>query len=249
MSDDLTLDRSGRPDSGHPDLVALLRGELSNAETLDVAEHLDECEACRADLADTAVGHALLSGAGRTLQPAQGSPDSTAPPTPLPPAPQPPGLLTRWARPLMLVAAATALVVGSAAVTSVVVRDDQEVPVAVQPQQADFEPVEGSGGGRVEMVDDDGAVSMTIETRDLPKTDQGEFYQVWLFNPETGKMLSLGILGPEGKGGFQFPDSLLGRYQVVDVSLEKDDGDPAHSVTSVLRATYAGSGDAGTAAG
>lgn len=236
--------------SGHPDLVALLRGELSNAETLRVAEHLDECDECRADLADTAVGHALLSGAGRTLQPPTARVDADAETTPLPPAPTPPGLLTRWSRPLALVAAATALVVGSAAVTSIVVRGaDEDVPVAT-PQQADFEPVEGSGGGRVEMVDDDGAVSMTIETRDLPKAGKGEFYQVWLFNPETGKMLSLGILGPEGKGGFQFPDTLLGGYQVVDVSLEKDDGDPAHSVTSVLRATYAGSDDAsGTAAG
>ncbi len=236
--------------SEHVNLVALLRGELSNAETLHVAEHLDNCESCRADLADTAVGHSLLSGAGRTLQPPSAAGEATALATPLPPAPQPPGLLTRWSRPLGLVAAASALVVGSAAVTSIVVRGDQDTPVAVAPQQADFEPVEGSGSGRVKMVDDDGAVSMTVETSDLPSITKGEYYQVWLFNPETGKMLSLGILGPGGKGGFEFPDSLLGRYQVVDVSLEKDDGDPAHSVTSVLRATYAGSDDAsGTAAG
>lgn len=247
---DLTQDPTGGADSTHPDLVALLRGELSNAETLRVAEHLDECEACRADLADTAVGHSLLSGAGRTLQPHAAAVEASAEPAPLPPAPTPPGLLARWSRPLALVAAATALVVGSAAVTGVVLRGgDEDVPVAT-PQQADFEPVEGSGSGRVQMVDDDGAVSMTIETRDLPKAGKGEFYQVWLFNPETGKMLSLGILGPEGKGGFEFPDTLLGGYQVVDVSLEKDDGDPAHSVTSVLRATYAGSdGESGTAAG
>ncbi len=234
----------------HVDLVALLRGELTNAEALRVAEHLDECETCRADLADAAVGHSLLSGAGRTLQPSSETGEAPAPATPLRPAPQPPGLLTRWSRPLALVAAATALVVGSAAVTSIVVRSDQETLVAGTPQQAEFEPVEGSGGGRVEMVDDDGAVSMTIETRDLPQPGQGEYFQVWLFNPDTGKMLSLGILGPGGTGGFEFPDTLLGRYQVVDVSLEKDDGDPAHSVTSVLRATYAGSdGDSGSAAG
>jgi hypothetical protein len=245
MSDMLTP-----TESEHVDLVALLRGELSNAETLRVAEHLDECEACRADLADTAVGHALLSGAGRTLQPTSETGEAITPVTPLRPAPNPPSLLTRWSRPLALVAAASALVVGSVAVTSIVTGDDQDVPVAVAPQQADLEPVEGSGGGKVEMVDDDGAVSMVVETRDLPKAGEGEFYQVWLFNPETGKMLSLGILGPEGKGGFEFPDTLLGGYQVVDVSLEKDDGDPAHSVTSVLRATYAGSdGESGTAAG
>ncbi len=249
MSNDLIEDTTGRDDTGHPDLVALLRGELSNAETLRAADHLDSCAACRAELADTAVGHALLSGAGRTLQPPAEAAEPTAPAAPLPPAPKPPGLLARWSRPLALVAAGTALVVGSAAVTSIVVRGDDQVTPVATPPQADFEPVVGSGSGRVQMVDDDGAVSMTIETRDLPQTGQGEYYQVWLFNPETGKMLSLGILGPGGTGGFEFPDTLLGRYQVVDVSLEKDDGDPAHSVTSVLRATYAGSDASGTATG
>ena len=52
----------------HPDLVALLRGELTNAETLQVADHLDTCETCRADLAETAVGHALLEGRRRVLR-------------------------------------------------------------------------------------------------------------------------------------------------------------------------------------
>jgi hypothetical protein len=47
------------------------------------------------------------------------------------------------------------------------------------------------------------------------------------------------VVGPTGKASFEVPDSLVGRYQVVDVSLERDDGDPGHSVTSVLRAKYA----------
>jgi len=32
---------------------------------------------------------------------------------------------------------------------------------------------------------------------------------------------------------------LVASYSAIDVSLEADDGNPGHSVTSVLRATYA----------
>jgi Anti-sigma-K factor rskA, C-terminal/Putative zinc-finger len=238
MSEDLI---QGSPE--HPDLTALLRGELSNAEVLAVAEHLEECEPCRIELAETAVGHALLSRAGRTISHVAPADSTTA--APVPAAPRPPSPRSRWARPVTLAAAAAVLVAGTAVVTTVVTgRDEPGLPVAEAPKSADLEPVEGSGSGRVEMVDDDGAVSMTVETRDLPRIKKGEYYQVWLFNPETGKMLSLGILGPGGKGGFEVPESLVGRYQVVDVSLERDDGDPAHSVTSVLRAAYT---DPGTA--
>jgi len=80
---------------------------------------------------------------------------------------------------------------------------------------------------------------MTVETRDLPTIGQGEFYEASLFNPMTQKMVPLGVVGPGGKASFAVADSLVGRYQVVDVSLERNDGDPGHSATSVLRATYA----------
>ena len=53
-----------------------------------------------------------------------------------------------------------------------------------------------------------------------------------MFNPKTQKMLALGVLGPGGKASLEVPDSLMGRYQVVDISLERDDGDPGHSATS-----------------
>jgi hypothetical protein len=97
--------------------------------------------------------------------------------------------------------------------------------------------MQGSGSGRVVMTKGsrDG-VRMTVETRGLPKIGAGQFFEVWLFNPKTQKMLALGVLGPGGKASFDVADSLMGRYQVVDVSLERDDGDPDHSVTSVLRA-------------
>ncbi len=238
-----SLDHTAPPPE-HPDLVGLLRGELTNTEVIETGDHLDGCPSCRADLAETAVGHALLSSAGRRLGGAAGDdvrPTGPVAEWPLPPAPAVPRTLTRWARPLGAVAAAAVLVAGTAFVTtSLLEREDAPRTAVAQPQTADLEPVEGSGGGQVLMLDHEGAVNMTVETRDLPRPGKGEFYYVWLFNPETQKMLGLGVLRPDGTGGFEVPDSLLQGYQVVDVSLEKDDGDPAHSVTSVLRGAYAG---------
>ncbi len=51
----------------YPDLVGLLCGEVSDADVTEVADHLDCCGECRRDLAETAVGHTLLTGATRTL--------------------------------------------------------------------------------------------------------------------------------------------------------------------------------------
>jgi hypothetical protein len=230
----------------HPELVGLLRGELTNAEVTAVAAHLDTCDACRRELSELTVGHAFLAGASRTL--------GDRAPLALPDPPELPDLselqepaaaqardraVVHWLRPVGLVAAAAALIVGSVGVTRLVDRPSEPAPVAAPDRAAPLEPVEGAGGGRVEMASDHDEVLMTVETHDLPKIGDGEFYYVWLFNPATGKMLPLGVVGPRGVASFELPDSLVGRYQAVDVSLERDDGDPGHSVTSVLRATYA----------
>ncbi|KHL15111.1 anti-sigma-K factor rskA [Mumia flava] len=226
----------------HPDLVALLRGELSNAEALEAGDHLDACEQCRAELAETAVGHALLARTRRTLRPlgAASAPshavDDEPPADALPPLEIP---RRRWVRPVALVAAAAALVVATAGITSWVESDPETPPVAAPERSAPLEPVDSDGSGLVEMASDAGdEVTMTVETHGLPKTGAGEYYYVWLFDPTTEKMLGLGVMDPDGTASFRVPESLVGRYQVVDVSLESDDGDPQHSVTSVLRATY-----------
>jgi hypothetical protein len=222
----------------HPDLMALLRGELSNAEVTEVADHLDRCEECRQDLAETAVGHALLTCTTRTL--------SRPAPLELPEVPSlDPSLSAKrgraWLRPLGLVAAAAALVAGTAVVTQWVDRPSSTGTTVATPERTvDLKPVDGAGSGRVLMAaDSHDGVQMTVVTEGLPKIGNGQFYQAWLFDPKTQKMLALGVVGPNGRASFDVPDSLVGRYQVVDVSLERDDGNPAHSVTSVLRATYA----------
>jgi hypothetical protein len=223
--------------NAHPDLVALLRGELSNADITEVGDHLNRCEECRQELAETAVGHALLIGTTRTLSHSARL-ELPAVPPPKSPTSSPRG--RTWLRPLGLVAAAAALVVGTALVTQWADRPTATRTAVAAPERiADLEPVEGTGSGRVVMAkgSHDG-VRMTVETRGLPKIGQGQFYEVWLFNPKTQKMVPVGVLGPGGKASLEVPDSLVDSYQDVDVSLERDDGDPGHSATSVLRAKY-----------
>jgi hypothetical protein len=130
-----------------------------------------------------------------------------------------------------------ALVAGTVAVTSYLDQPD-EPPAAVAQQTADLEPVEGNGTGRVDLVNHDGRVTLTFTVRDLPETEKGQYYYGWLLEPSTNKMLPLGQLGPGGTATFEVPESLVDEYHSIDVSLEDDDGDPAHSVTSVLRASY-----------
>jgi hypothetical protein len=48
-----------------------------------------------------------------------------------------------------------------------------------------------------------------------------------------------GVLPADGQAPFTLPASVVGRYQAVDISLEADDGDPAHSRHSLLRGRYA----------
>lgn len=222
----------------HPDLAALLRGELSNAEVAEVSDHLGRCDECRHELAVAAAGHALLTGAARTLSRPAPLELPEVPPLDLPASSR--RGRARW-RPLGLVAAAAALVAGTAVVSHWAERPPTTRPTVAAPgRTADLKPVVGAGSGRVVMTEEprDG-VRMNVETRGLPKIGRGQFYEVWLFDPRTRKMLPLGVLGPGGRASFDVAETLVGRYRDVDVSLERDDGNPGHSVRSVLRASYA----------
>ena len=220
----------------HADLTGLLRAELGTEEVSATGEHLRGCLVCRDDLAEAAVGHALLARSARTLGPdaaeATGAPPSVADLEAAFPDEPPPR------RRLRLLAAAAALVVAAsvgAGAQAVLVRDQSPQPQRSAPLQA----VAGAGGGTVSMLEASGRTSMTISTHDLPAAHDGQFYYAWLLDPTTNKMLPLGQVGPSGTASFEVSDHLLAAYSAVDVSLEDDDGDPQHSPTSVLRARYA----------
>jgi anti-sigma-K factor RskA len=215
----------------HPDLLGLLRGELSNAEAIAAGDHLAGCRTCQEELAETAVGNALLLRAGRTLGPLS---VDAADPTPVPVL-QP--RRRRW-QPVLAVAAVLVLAAGVGGV--IWQRSGDDSPVAGREVEASLRPLAGdeAGDGNVRMVEHDGRTTMTFDLHDLPSTSRDDFYYAWLLDPSTNKMLALGLVGRDGSASFDLDDALVASYSAVDVSLESNDGDPAHSATSVLRGSY-----------
>ena len=85
---------------------------------------------------------------------------------------------------------------------------------------------------------DDGGRKVKIAVDGLPPSGDDEFYEAWLLSA-TNEVVSLGgfRVGEDGSGELeaQLPDD-PSRYRYFDVSVEKADGDAAHSGRSVLRA-------------
>jgi len=235
--------------TAHPDLAALLRGELTNAAALEAASHSRSCRSCQDDLVDQALGHGMLSSAVRTLGPEQG-PEAAAssgvnrPLAPLRELPAP----RRRRKVAVLVAAVLAVGVATGVVALSLGeqspgRDEQSPGRTVAAQRtatlAPVDPAAVGPSGRVYMATDTGRVTrMRVDTVDLPRPPRDGFYYVWLFDPASNKMLPLGQVVPGHRASFDVPASLVAAYSAIDVSLESDDGDPGHSVTSVLRASY-----------
>lgn len=79
--------------------------------------------------------------------------------------------------------------------------------------------------------------TLTVHVQGLPVVP-GTFYEVWLMNAAPQRLLSLGVLDSTHAGVFQIPPGLdLGRYPVVDISLQPFNGSPAHSGNSAVRGT------------
>ena len=252
--------------SEHPyeELPGLLFGELNRAEVMVVSDHLAGCDDCRRELAVLAATSASLRATARQAQaataadaaavPDPGSavaaaseaPDPAGPAAGTPPAGPAvqPGRAGRGAarpgwrhrpRPLIGLAAALALAVVAAVVLwTGPLRPDRS---------GSSVPLAGVGAvaasGRASMAGDGGDQQMTVRADDLPALGPGQYYEVWLLDPDAGKVFSVGVLPPDGEARFTLPASVVGRYQVIDVSLEADDGDPTHSKRSLLRGRYA----------
>ena len=65
-----------------------------------------------------------------------------------------------------------------------------------------------------------------------------DYYEAWLADAR-GRMVSMGTfrVRRDGSVDARMPVAVdVTRYRLVDVSLERDDGNPAHSARSVMRA-------------
>jgi hypothetical protein len=223
--------------------LAALREPLPAEDTA----HLASCAECRADVRSLqrsidAVAVPEFAAPGAPVPPpprvweaivaATGTSAGQAPPPeePTPDADVRPFRSRR--RPLLLAAAALVVgaVVGAGAV-AVIQRADEGKPVTA----VALDPLAGNdASGRAEVVvRDDG--SRVVELKlDAPSLHD-EYYEVWLIDREVVGMVPLGIVLP-GTQTLELPAGLdLGKYPLVDVSVEPLDGNPTHSGVSVAR--------------
>jgi hypothetical protein len=226
-------------DHNPAEFVGLLTGEANRGASLAMAERLRSCDACRQELVDLLAAHAALTSASRTLEEAA---EPTEVPTPflttddvLPPlrpvSARPQGRRMRWAL------AAAAVVVAVVGISTGFARAHQHGTVVAQ---APLRPLDGpaNASGSLTALATGTDRQLTVHTSELQVPGAQSFYEVWLLNPTTLKMLAVGVLPASGTGSYDMNASLMKGYSAVDISLQVNDGDPRHSKVSVLRGYF-----------
>ena len=97
----------------------------------------------------------------------------------------------------------------------------------------------------------DGERSLLVQARGLKPTQQGQAYEVWLFNDQRDAV-SMGAQLTDRQGNYQGAGRLpedYEKYQFLDISRETVDQNAAHSGDSVLRGRLADLQAAGTGSG
>ena len=248
------------PDHDRRDLVGLLAGEVGRAETIELARHLRTCPGCAEEFIDVAVVHGALTSAARVERDLNvpGFNDDGAGPTDrvpgsvddrdaLPALTLPSGTArltrprgrNRRRRRWSIAAAAAAAIVALGALGVTAVRSSHSSTQSIVAQAA-LRPLDApaSATGSVTVAADGRTRELTVRTRALARPAAQSFYEVWLLDPATSKMLPMGVLPPSGNGAYAVGAGIMDGYSAVDVSLQPNDGNPAHSQTSVLRASY-----------
>ncbi|RBY94907.1 ABC transporter substrate-binding protein [Blastococcus sp. TBT05-19] len=222
--------------------LAALREPLPDDDAL----HLAACDRCRGEVtslrrAVDAVAVPELAEPGPAVEPPPSvwaaiaaATGTTVAPDSLTPEPVGAQVLPFRSRRRGLVLVAAAAVAGAvlgAGVTAVLRGGDATesvTAVALDPLNDE------QASGRAEVVvREDGSRALQVDL-EAPALD-GEYYELWLIEPQVVDMVPLGVLRP-GTQTFELPAGLdLGEYPVVDVSVEPIDGDPTHSGVSVAR--------------
>ncbi|MET7971148.1 anti-sigma factor [Micromonospora sp. NPDC005305] len=252
------------PHVDHDRLVFLALGE-SEAEGGE-ATHLDTCAHCRNEIAS--LRHVAGLGAGSQglgdlpdppehvwqgiaaeVRAAEELPARTGRRVPRPadpadppaPAERPRRRGRRWPRwATTAVTAAAAALIGVVGTAAVLGGGDEPAPqptVLASAPLAAFgsTPKDASGDARVL-----GGRQLHLHVANLPSVPG--YYEVWLIDPRTMRMFSLGTLSKaSGDEVLPMPANVdLRTYSVVDVSAEQFDDKPAHSGDSLLRGTLTG---------
>jgi anti-sigma-K factor RskA len=92
----------------------------------------------------------------------------------------------------------------------------------------------GEAFGSATVVDSDDGIRLEVDLDATLQSDQGEFYELWIIDTEVDQMYSLGRI--DSGGTFAVPAGVdVADFPIVDISVERDDGDPTHSGNSVYR--------------
>jgi anti-sigma-K factor RskA len=218
-----------------------LLGELEPGERAAFEAELREDPALRAEAERLSPVVARLLGLDRS---------AWEPPPALPPLPELPEAgparahRTRWwqrplaLRPLPVAALATVLLALGVAVGLLLADGEKQGEVSAGPvvSLAPVEPGEAGAEGTATLASSGDRA--TVRLRGLPPSEDGQFYELWLLNT-VDDMVALGSFSVPDSGAIDVTVPLpgdAGRFSALDLSVEPDDGDPAHSTVSVLRA-------------
>jgi anti-sigma-K factor RskA len=135
----------------------------------------------------------------------------------------------------VLLTAVAASVVAAIAVASVVRNDSRivgEVELATLADQG------APSLGTAIIVEEDGATRLDINFN-TGLVGAGDTYELWIIDSNVDQMYSLGQIGSTGDGdkrSYEIPEGVdIRDFPIVDISLEPDDGNPAHSGDSHFR--------------
>jgi anti-sigma-K factor RskA len=78
---------------------------------------------------------------------------------------------------------------------------------------------------------------MELKVSGLPASQPGEYYELWALNsPDDLAPIGTFRVGGDGQADVQFALGIdPAKYKALDVSVEREDGDPGHSGDSLLR--------------
>ena len=133
----------------------------------------------------------------------------------------------RWAVPL----SAAAAVVVLAGVIWTATSNDSTSP-AVELASAPLTELQGSGAAASAALvrESDGLLHVQLADAKMPPAPDGFFYEIWLVDPGVTNPQSLSTGSMGDRVDFTVPDGVdPAEYPIIDVSLEPDDGNPAHA--------------------
>lgn len=239
------------------DALALLALGEVDADPEKTA-HLDGCDRCRSELYDlrrvvTAgrtnadTGQGLIEPAPHVWSGIAAAVDTQAASRHRAPPEAPASAVVTELRPRaerprfptwLAVAAGVAIGVSSAAAFQALDSEDAAAPEDTLLATAELDELGVNGTSGTAEIRETGDVRV-LDVELASRTQGGGFREVWLLDPATGDLISLGVLNGTA-ATFELPDDLdLRDYPTVDVSREPLDGDPAHSADSIARGDLA----------